>query len=95
MADLAVLKAAVDAAEAVKETLLDERRTNRDSMPKQAFRDYNEATRVQQKEVEKAVSVANTEFQDALKVIRADAVDAAINVAVGTLHESDSAGGAG
>jgi hypothetical protein len=94
MADLAVLKAAVDAAEAVKETLLDERRTNRDVMSKQAFRDYNESTRAQQKNVEADVAVATEAFQDALKVIRADAVDAAINVAVGTLHESNSAGGA-
>ncbi len=93
MADLAALKAAVDAAEAAKETLLDERRSKRDTMPRQAFRDYNDATREQQLAVEAAVTAATKEFQAALSVIRSDAVDAAINVAVGTINEADSGGG--
>ncbi len=94
MADLAALKAAVDAAEAAKETLLTERRGNREVMSPRDFRAYNEATRVQQKNVEADVSAADKAFQDELKVIRADAVDAAINVAVGTVSESETAGGA-
>ncbi len=94
MADLAALKAAVDAAEAAKETLLDERRANRGTMSKQGFRDYNASTQDQQLAAEAAVAAADTEFQDALKVIRSDAVENAINVAVGTLNETNSEGGA-
>ena len=94
MADLAALKAAVDAAETAKEALLDERRSKRDTMPKQAFRDYNAGTASKQVEVQAAVTAADSEFQDALKVIRADAVEAAINVAVGTISESNTEGGA-
>ncbi len=93
MADLAALKAAVDVAEAAKETLLTERRGNRDTMSPRDFRAYNDATRVQQKNVEGDVAAATTAFQDELKVIRADAVDAAISVAVGTINEADTAGG--
>ena len=94
MADLAALKAAVDAAEAAKEALLDERRTKRATMPKQAFRDYNTATHDQQLAVEADVVAATKEFQAELSVIRSDAVDAAINVAVGTISETNSEGGA-
>lgn len=94
MADIAALKAACDAAEAAKETLLTERRANRETMSPKAFREYNASTRAQQKDVQAAIGVADTEFQDALKVIRSDAVDAAINVAVGTLHEGNEVGGA-
>ncbi len=93
MADLAALKAAVDAAEAAKEALLVERRTNRETMSPRDFRAYNDATRVQQKNVEADVGAADKAFQDELKVIRADAVDNAINVAVGTVNEAETAGG--
>ena len=90
MADLAALKAAVDVAEAAKETLLDERRTNRDTMSPRDFRAYNEATRAQQKDVTADETAATKAYQDELKVIRADAVDKAINVAVGTISESNT-----
>ena len=95
MADLAALKAAVDAAEAAKEALLDERRANRDSMSKKAFREYNASTRAQQKDVEADVFAADTAFNDELKVIRADAVDNAISVAIGTMGETNTPGGTG
>ncbi len=94
MADLAALKAAVDAAEAAKEALLDERRANRLTMPKQAFRDYNASTQDQQLAAEAAVAAADKEFRAALGVIRTDAVENAISVAVGTLSETNSEGGA-
>lgn len=93
MADLAALKAAVDAAEAAKETLLVERAAKRASMPKQDFRDYNAATHAQQLAVEHAVAAATKEFQAELSVIRSDAVENAINVAVGTISEAESEGG--
>ncbi|KKM15936.1 hypothetical protein LCGC14_1690900 [marine sediment metagenome] len=93
MADLAALKAACDAAEAAKAALLEERASKRAAMPKQAFRDYNASTRAEQLAVEAAVAAANKEFQAALTVIRSDAVENAINVAVGTISEADSEGG--
>ncbi len=93
MADLAALKAAVDVAEAAKETLLIERRGNKETMSPRDFRAYNDSTRAQQKNIQAAVTDAVSAFQGELKVIRADAVDKAINVAVGTLTESETAGG--
>lgn len=94
MADLAVLKTAVDEAEAAKAALIEERAAKRATMPKQAFRDYNASTRDQQLLVEAAVAASTKEFQAALSVIRSDAVDAAINVAVGTISEANTEGGA-
>jgi hypothetical protein len=94
MADLAALKAAVDAAEAAKEALLVERRANKVEMNKRDFASYNAATYQDQIDIEKALIAATKDFQAELKVIRADAVDNAINVAVGTISEEDGAGGA-
>ena len=94
MADLAALKAALDAAEAAKETLLVERRANKVEMNPGAFASYNAATYQQQKDIQKAVMNATEAFQAELKVIRADAVDGALKVAVGTISESNSPGGA-
>ena len=88
-------EAAVDAAEAAKETLLVERRANKAEMNRKDFAAYNVATYEQQKNIQAAVDAADKEFQDALKVIRADAVDQAINVAVGTIGESNTPGGTG
>jgi hypothetical protein len=93
MADLAVLKAAVDAAEAAKAVLVDEMRVNRVEMNNGDYAAYNAATRVQQKDVQAAVNATTEAFQAELKVIRADAVDNAINVAVGTVSESNTQGG--
>ncbi len=92
MADLAALKAAVDKAEAAKETLVEERRTKRDTMPRPEFRVYNEATRAQQVDTQTAVDVTTAEFQKALNEVRADAVAQVISV--GTLTESNTPGGA-
>jgi len=94
MADLAALKAAVDAAEVAKETLLTERRANKAEMNRKNFAAYNVATYQQQKDIEANLIAATKAFQDELKVIRSDAVDQAINVAVGTVGESNTAGGA-
>ena len=93
MADLAALKAAVDAAEAAKETLLVERRANKAEMNRKDFAAYNVATYQQQKDIEAAVRAATSAFQDELKVIRSDAVDNAIQVAVGTVGETNTVGG--
>ena len=94
MADLAALKAAVDAAEAAKADLVDEMNANRASMNNADYAVYNYATTVQQKDIQAAVMDATEAFQAELKVIRADAVDNAINVAVGTLSETNAPGGA-
>lgn len=93
MADLAALKAAVDTTEAAKAALLTERASKRAAMPKAEFKVYNFATRQKQLDIEADVKTAQTAFLDELKVIRADAVDKAIEVAVGTLSESNTAGG--
>lgn len=94
MADLAALTAALDAAEAAKEELVAERRVNRVVMTNADFASFNAATYQKQKDIQKAVNVTTKAFQAELKVIRADAVDNAINVAVGTMSESNAPGGA-
>jgi len=94
MADLAALKAAVDVAQAAQDSLIEERASKRASMVKAEFQVYNYATVQQQKDTQAALGDATEAFQAELKVIRADAVDKAINVAVGTLSESNSPGGA-
>ena len=93
MADLAALKAAVDAAQAAKDELKAERIHNRKAMLKQEFANYNHNTAGQQREVQAAMNAAEKAFNDELKVIRADATDKAIEVAVGTISESNSSGG--
>ena len=89
MSDLAALQAAVTeakgelaAAEAAKEALLEERRANRDSMSKSAFRSYNENTRAQQLEVQAAVNAAQAKLSATLNSVRDE-------VLVGTLSESN------
>ncbi len=93
MADLAALMAAVDAARAVKTALKEERIHNRKTMVKQDFKNYNQATGDQQREVHAGLVAAEKAYNDELKVIRANATDKAIEVAVGTIAESDSPGG--
>jgi 3-hydroxy-3-methylglutaryl CoA synthase len=93
MADLAALKAAVDAAEAAKAVLVDEMRVNRVEMNNGDYAAYNASTRVLQLDIQAAVEAATKAFQAELKVIRSDAVDSAINVAVGTVSESNTQGG--
>ncbi len=95
MADLAALKAAVDTAEAAKVALLKERASKRAAMPKAEFKVYNFATRQQQLDIEADVTAANNAFNDELKVIRSDAVENAISVAVGTMGETNTPGGTG
>jgi hypothetical protein len=89
MTDLSALKIEVDTAEAAKETLVAERRTNRETMNRADWRAYNEETRSQQIEVEKAVTAANKAFQEAATTIRSEA----INVAIGTISETNTPGG--
>jgi hypothetical protein len=93
MADLAALIAAVDAAQAAKSALKAERIEKRNTLLKQDFKDYNLVTGNQQREVHAALISAEKAYNAELKVIRADAADNAINVAVGTISESNSPGG--
>jgi hypothetical protein len=90
MADIATLKAALDEAEAAKETLIAERRANRESMTRTEFRAFNESTRVEQIETERAVQNAQKALAAALNDVRAEA----LNVAVGTVNETNKVGGA-
>ncbi len=94
MADLAALQAAVDAAQAAQDSLIEERASKRASMPKAEFKVYNYATIQQQKDTQAALGAAILAFQAELKVIRSDAVESAISVAVGTISESNTPGGA-
>ena len=90
MADLAALIAAVDAAQAAKDGLKAERIEKRNTLLKQDFKDYNVVTAKTQKAVHAEFVAAQKAYNDELKVIRADATDKAINVAVGTLSESNT-----
>lgn len=90
MPDLKVLKDACDAAEAAKAELVTERRANREAMSPRAFLEYNDATRAKQKAIQATVDSCDNDFREALKVIRSDAVDRAIRVAVGTVDEGNS-----
>ncbi len=90
MADLAALKAAVDETEAAKEVLIGIRRENYAQMNRTDFKAYNEESRDLQVQLQADVDDATEAFQAELKVIRADAVDNAINVAVGTINESNT-----
>ena len=89
MADTEVqaLVAAVDAAEAAKQVLLDERRGNRTSMTKVAFQAYNTDTRQQQVEVQAAVTAATAALQAHLNNARQ-------TILVEALGETGTLGGA-
>ena len=93
MADLAALIAAVDAARSAKSELKAERIEKRKTLVKQDFLDYNHVTANKQRELHAALNAAEKAYNDELKVIRADATDKAIEVAVGTIKEADSPGG--
>lgn len=91
MSDLAALQAAVteaknelEAAEAAKEALLEERRANRDSMSKKDFRAYNESTTTRQLETQAAVDAAQAKLSAALNTVRQE-------ILVGTLSEVNGA----
>ena len=81
------LKQAVDDAYTAEEELLEERRANRESLSKSAFRAYNEETRQRQIDVQKAISAAERQLQLALNNARQELL-------VGTVAESNTGGGA-
>jgi hypothetical protein len=87
MADISDLQDACVAAETAKAELLVTRRANRDSMSKRGFREYNEATRAEQIQVEADVQAANQALQDGLNEVRSDAVAQVVDV--GTLNEGN------
>lgn len=86
MADIAELKADLAKAEAAKEKLLDERRSNRVTMTKAEFAAYSDGTIADQKQVQKAIS----EAQDAVTAFLNNARQ---EIFVGTVSESDGSGG--
>lgn len=88
MADLVALKAALDAAEAAKAALVDERRAKRPVMTRGEFRDYSAATHQKQLDVTAAVTKAQAEFSVAAGRVKEDA----INVALGTITETEGGG---
>lgn len=87
--DAKALAATLADAEAVKATLVDERRSKRDSMSRIKFKEYNLSTYDKQIEVQAAVDAAAEALGHALGKVRSDA----IAVALGTISESDTAGG--
>lgn len=87
MAHIDELKTALAEAEAVKETLLETRRANRETMSKMGFRAYNEETRAEQLEVQAAVTAAIAAITVHLNNSRQE-------IFVGTLNESETVGGA-
>ena len=91
MADFTALQKAVADAESVKATLIAERQEKRATLPKMAMRKYNDDTRPQQLAVQAAVTAAEKALNDALKVVRSDAVAQVIGV--GTVSETNTAGG--
>lgn len=89
MSDIAALVAAVEAAETAKADLVDQRRANRENLSPNDFKAYNESTRQEQKDVQAAVTKVTKALQAALTTVRSEA----LNVAVGTLHETNTPGG--
>ncbi len=85
MTDVQALKADLDAAEAAKETLVEQRRSKRYSLSRIKWREYNESTRTKQKDVQAAVDAAQQAFSEALGRVRSDAVE----VALGTITETE------
>ncbi len=90
MADIAALQADCVAAEAAKSELLVTRASKRDSLSKNAFREYNAATAGDQRTVSAAVDVANAAFTAALDEVRVGAVHQVVDV--GTLEEGNKVG---
>lgn len=86
MADIQALKQNLDAAEQAKENLIVERRERRDALSKKDFRAFNEETRQDQLDAEKAVR----EARDALT---AELNNARQELMVGTLSESNTVRG--
>ncbi len=85
--DVKALVAAVDAAEATFQALIDERRANRVSMPAAKFKAYNTDTREQQLAAQAGVTNATKALQAALNNTRQE-------VLVGALEGRDTLGGA-
>ena len=91
MADIAALQQACVAAEQVKADLLTERASKRKKMSKIAFREYNDASRAEQLEVQGNLDVADKAFTAALDEVRVGAVHQVVDV--GTLEEGNRAVG--
>ncbi len=85
--DVQALVAAVAAAEAAKQVLLDERRGNRTKLTKAKFKAYNEDTRQHQVDVQAAVDTATADLQAHLNNARQ-------TILVEALGETGTLGGA-
>lgn len=88
MAHIDELKTALAAHEEVKQNLLDERQSKRDSLSRAAFQQYNEDTRAEQLQV-------TADVTEAIAAITAHLNNARQEIMVGTISETDSAGGVG
>ncbi len=90
MTDIAALQQACVDAELVKTDLLAERSKEREKLSKRAFREYNDASRAEQLEVQGNLDVANKAFTAALDEVRVGAVHQVVDV--GTLEEGNKIG---
>ncbi len=91
MADVTALQDACVAAEEKKSALLAFRQTQRETLSRQAFIDYNAETRAEQLAVQAAVDAADKAFTEALDEVRVGAVHQVVDV--GTLEEGNQARG--
>lgn len=86
MAHIDELKLTLEAAEEAKANLIAERYDLRQSMGRQAFREYNEDSRAEQLQV-------TADVHDAIAAITIHLNNARQEIYVGTLSETDSSGG--
>lgn len=86
MPEIKKLKADLDKAVKAEESLLEERRSKRDSLSKSAFREYNEETRQKQIDVTQARVAAENAITEHLNNARQE-------IFVGTVSETETANG--
>ena len=91
MVDTQALQDAIVVAEDAFAALLVTRRSNRESMSRKDFREYNESTRAEQLQVTADADAANQALRDALNAERSAVAEQVISV--GTLKEGNSPGG--
>ncbi len=87
MADVKELKAAYDAAEDAKAVLVDERRAQRPKMTKADFNAWSDTTIAEQKQLQADVTATQKALSEGLGKVKEDAV----NVALGTINETEGA----
>ncbi len=88
MADVLELKAAYDAAEDAKASLVDERRAKRPTMTQADFNAWSDTTVAEQKQLQADVVATQAALSEGLGKVKADAVA----VALGTMTETEGGG---